>query len=120
MATVAMTESWVIEEDMVAEELRLTVRGENADYEARNGECVVCLPPSVIAAIRGLSAKQVPYLRKARKEVFSERSRKGWVTRRSEREDRLVLEEAGELRVYLPTQTQAIDPMNGIVLVPTA
>jgi hypothetical protein len=93
MSTVAMTESWVIEEDMVAEELRLTVRGENADYEARNGECVVCLPPSVIEAIRGLSAKQVPHLRRARKEVFSERSRKGWVTRRGEREDRLVLEE---------------------------
>jgi hypothetical protein len=95
MATVAMTESWVIEENVITEELVLRVRGENAGYEARNGECAVHLSASVISAIRGLSAKQVPHLRKARKEVFSERSRKGWVTRRSEREDRLVLEDAG-------------------------
>ena len=84
---------------------------------------MVRLPGSVIEAIRGLSAKQVPHLRRARREVFSERSRKGWVTRRSEREDRLVLEEAaepGELRVYLPTQTEAIDPMNGVLIMTTA
>ena len=93
MATVAMSEGWVIEEELVTEELHLTLRGENADYAARNGECVVCLPPSVIEAIRGLKPKQVPHLRKARKEVFSERARKGWVTRRSERDDRLVLEQ---------------------------
>jgi hypothetical protein len=109
MATVAMTESWVLEEDMVAEELRLTVRGDNADYEARNGECVVCLPPSVIAAIRGLSARQVPHLRKARKEVFSERSRKGWVTRRSEREDRLVLESATDTTCTIMDENPDVD-----------
>ena len=110
MATVAMTESWVIEENMVTEELVLRVRGENADYEARNGECAVHLPASVITAIRGLSAKQVPHLRKARKEVFSERSRRGWLTRRSEREDRLVL--VGEDD---PVGTAVVGPNTGTV-----
>jgi hypothetical protein len=109
MSPVVECEAFRIEENVVTEELWLST-----------GDCMVRLPGSVISAIRGLSSKQVPHLRKARKEVFSERSRKGWVTRRSEREDRLVLEEAGELRVYLPTQTQAIDPMNGIPVMTTA
>jgi hypothetical protein len=85
MSPVVECEAFRIEENVVTEELWLVT-----------GDCMVRLPGSVITAIRGLSAKQVPHLRKARKEVFSERSRKGWVTRRSDREDRLVLEEAAE------------------------
>ncbi len=111
MSPVVECEGFRIEENVVTEELWLST-----------GDCMVRLPGSVITAIRGLSPRQVPHLRKARKEVFSERSRKGWVTRRSEREDRLVLEtaEPGELRVYLPTQTEAIDPMNGVLVMTTA
>ena len=81
MSPVVESEAFRIEENVVTEELWLVT-----------GDCMVRLPASVITAIRGLRPKQVPHLRKARKEVFSERSRKGWATRRSEREDRLVLE----------------------------
>jgi len=82
MSPVVECDGFIIEENMVTEELWLNT-----------GDVMVRLPASVITAIRGLSANQVPHLRRARKEVFSERSRKGWVTRRSDREDRLVLEQ---------------------------
>jgi hypothetical protein len=109
MSPVVECEAFRIEENVVTEELWLNT-----------GDVMVRLPWAVIKAIRELSARQVPHLRRARKEVFSERSRKGWVTRRSDREDRLVLEDAAAFRVYLPTQTQAIDPMNGIPVMTTA
>jgi len=93
MSPVVESEAFRIEENVVTEELWLVT-----------GDCMVRLPGSVITAIRGLSAKQVPHLRKARKEVFSERSRRGWLTRRSEREDRLVLEDDGTLADALKEQ----------------
>ena len=104
MSPVVECEAFRIEENVVTEELWLNT-----------GDCMVRLPGSVIEAIRGLSAKQVPHLRKARKEVFSERSRKGWVTRRSEREDRLVLEEPGVVGDPVIMGPAVVGPNTGTV-----
>ena len=84
---VVLGKDWAIVEDVVDDSLWLDIDLPDAVFTANQDGVEIRLPAVVLDAIRGLKPKQVPHLRRARKEVFSERSKKGWVTRRSE--DRL-------------------------------
>jgi hypothetical protein len=85
MATIESGPEWCLEENMVMDEIWLKVRTGTAQFVAYNGGCDVLLPPDLIDAIRAMSPRHIPHLRQQRAAIFSERSRKGWQTRRNER-----------------------------------
>lgn len=84
MNTLESGDGWSIEEDMLRDVVRLVVYGEKALFRATELGCTVLLPAAAIDALRAMQPRFLPHLREQRAAIFSERSKKGWQTRRNE------------------------------------
>ena len=77
-------DGWAISEDVTDSTLHITVYGHDASYAALHNQCRLMIPPAALDALRAMQPRFLPHLRQQRAAIFSERSRKGWQTRRAE------------------------------------
>jgi hypothetical protein len=86
MSTIASGNGWCLQENMIEETMYLRVEASHGDYMVNCVYCDLMIPQAAIDAIRAARPRQIPHLRLHRQQINSERSRKGWQTRKRERE----------------------------------